>query len=184
MNENDTILANALKAREFHEETMRKHMNEEQNIDNVAVLFSDQRAEQRFADHCISWGWEEFNTSEDHVRGTLNRENYDVRFRFLRPDMGDRPFRIETMLLDPADSALHRGLLQAYGQGAIAQGSFKYNGSNALSSYQHGNALLAARGWRLVEAFSSTYGPYTYFVPPVRTFEHGYLKVRRNERDH
>lgn len=180
-------LVRALEAKEFHEGWWKDDLTlglfKQQTIDNVAVLFSDRDDEASFNEYLQEMEWCEFNESSDHVVGHLSGEDYDVDFRFLR-DPDDAGFRIETMVLDPVYSRIHSALLDQYGQGAIAQGSYKPNDTNTLAAYQDENAALMGCGFNVVECFQSTYGPYTYFIcPALPSLEYGYLKVRLNTRD-
>jgi hypothetical protein len=185
MTSNADILVNAIQAKEWHEEWWADNGLRQETIDNVAVLFSDEAEEEHFISYAQKCGWKVFNSSEDHVVGHLNQEDYDVRFTFLR-DPDDPNFRIETMLLNPEQSTIHRMLLRQYGEGAIAQGSYKPQGINSRAAYQEENGFLLSAYGDVVECFQSKYGLYTYFARFRSVMEDlscGYLKVRLNERD-
>jgi hypothetical protein len=159
------------------------------NVDEVALVFGDERRLEDFVDWCIRVPeLDNFNSvQQDTMHMTHNEmtefptQDFDVRFEFLSHE--DWDWRIEAMCVLSGSAPLHTQALEEYGEGAPIHVSWK---CDTLEDYQarvrtldHPASPTFQKLPRLAE-YTNSYGRFSYFgalnILP-------YFKPRVNLRD-
>lgn len=145
-------------------------------IDELAVMVrgKGKRAFYRSLMHsrCLDL----VNSAVDEVETFPIESKYRVAYDFY-PDLG---FRWEVMDIFSGVSPLH----STFHSGQIVHASFKCEDE---SDYSNALALLSVYGWTMAQSCRSTYGAFSYWMPPVSDIPYPsngvYLKPRVNLRD-
>jgi hypothetical protein len=148
-------------------------------IDEVSLLFGEQRQLDQFTHQAVASGMSHFNSVKrdrmtrmdpGHDPVGVDPEAFDVRFEFFK--WPDCEWRIEAMVVLDGTAPLHEQHLEKYGDGCVVHASFKCPDRQSYES------VWSRSEMEFFAEYRNSYGIFSYWVGGDY-----YFKPRVNLRD-
>jgi len=142
-----------------------------QEIDEVALLFSNEREALKFIEHAVQVpGVKLFNVAHDGVKTYPIRALYSVQYYFLETTWG---YRVECMVLTGGHSPLHGGIRDTYFDvvgNQLTSGIVHYSWKcTDEAEYAEACKAMEIGDWHHAMTCESNYGRFSYWLTGEET---------------